>query len=55
MMKTEYTECGGFLQRDSVEHKEYYEEGRSYIAVDSDDNVYEWLLSCLWFGSRKHP
>ncbi len=47
-MKTEYTECGGFLQRDSVEHKEYYEEGRSYIAVDSDDNVYEWLLSYLW-------
>ena len=25
MMKTEYTECGGFLQRDSVEHKEYAE------------------------------
>ena len=27
----------------------YYEEGWSYIAVDSDDNVYEWLLSCLWY------
>ena len=25
MMKTEYTEKGGFLQRDSVEHKEYAE------------------------------
>ena len=25
MMKTEYTENGGFLQRDSVEHKEYAE------------------------------
>ena len=25
MMKTEYTECGGFLQRDGVEHKEYAE------------------------------
>ena len=24
-MKTEYTEKGGFLQRDSVEHKEYAE------------------------------
>ena len=23
MMKTEYTESGGFLQRDSEEHKEY--------------------------------
>ena len=25
MMKTEYTVCGGFLQRDGVEHKEYAE------------------------------
>ena len=25
MMKTEYTEKGGCLQRDSVEHKEYVE------------------------------
>ena len=25
MMKTEYTENSGFLQRDSVEHKEYAE------------------------------
>ena len=25
MMKTEYTDCGGFLQRDGVEHKEYAE------------------------------
>ena len=25
MMKTEYIENGGFLQRDSVEHKEYAE------------------------------
>ena len=25
MMKTEYTERGGFLQRDGVEHKEYAE------------------------------
>jgi len=25
MMKTEYTECDGFLQRDGVEHKEYAE------------------------------
>ena len=25
MMKTEYTECGGFLQRDGVQHKEYAE------------------------------
>ena len=25
MMRTEYTENGGFLQRDSVEHKEYAE------------------------------
>ena len=25
MMKTEYTEKGGFLQRDGVEHKEYAE------------------------------
>ena len=25
MMKTEYTENGGFLQRDSVEHEEYAE------------------------------
>ena len=24
-MKTEYTESGGFLQRDGVEHKEYAE------------------------------
>ena len=24
-MKTEYTECDGFLQRDGVEHKEYAE------------------------------
>ncbi len=24
-MKTEYTVCGGFLQRDGVEHKEYAE------------------------------
>ena len=27
MMKTEYTENSGFLQRDSVEHKEYAEAG----------------------------
>ena len=26
MMKTEYTECRGFLQRNGVEHKEYEEE-----------------------------
>ena len=26
MMKTEYTENGGFLQRDSVEHEEYAQE-----------------------------
>lgn len=25
MMKTEYAQSGGFLQRDSVEHKEYAE------------------------------
>ena len=25
MMKTEYAENGGFLQRDSVEHEEYAE------------------------------
>ena len=25
MLKTEYTPNGGFLQRDSVEHKEYAE------------------------------
>ena len=25
MMKTEYTEKGGFLQRDSVKHEEYAE------------------------------
>lgn len=29
MMKTEYAENGGFLQRDSVEHQEYAEACRT--------------------------
>ena len=41
MMKTEYTERGGFLQRDSVEHKEYAEaystEGQKVEERDGAD------------------
>ncbi len=41
MMKTEYTEKGGFLQRDSVEHKEYAEaysaNGREVEEKDGAD------------------
>ena len=41
MIKTEYTECGGFLQRDGVEHEEYAEahstEGRKVEERDGAD------------------
>lgn len=48
MMKTEYTENGGFLQRDSVEHKEYAEvysaNGREVEEKDGAD-LLEKVLS----------
>ena len=41
MMKTEYAQSGGFLQRDSVEHKEYAEaystESREVYRKDGAD------------------
>ena len=44
MMKTEYTENGGFLQRDSVEYEEYADEGYRY-AVCLDLSKYFDLLT----------
>ena len=41
MMKTEYTENGGLLQRDSVEHEEYAEaysiDGQEVVERDGAD------------------
>ena len=48
MMRTEYTENGGFLQRDSVEHKEYAEaySANSREAEEKDGaDVLEKVLS----------
>lgn len=53
MMKTECTENGGFLQRDSVEHKEYAEvysaNGREVEEKDGAD-LLEKVLSSIKDG-----
>ena len=43
MMKTEYTENGGFLQRDSVEHKEYAEA----YSTENRKSKKEMVQTCL--------
>ena len=47
MMKTEYTECDGFLQRDGVEHKEYAEAYSTEIKKQKKETVQTCLKRCL--------
>ena len=43
MMKTEYAENGGFLQRDSVEHEEYAEA----YSTESRELTERTVQTCL--------
>ena len=47
MMKTEYTEKGDFLQRDSVEHEEYaevYSTGKQEVKEKDGADLLERVL-----------